>query len=208
MYLPEAFRQHDSEAIFDLAAAYPFATLVTAGPAGVQVSHLPLLARREGPVLRGHLARENPQVADLAAGTQALAIFHGPHGYVSPSVYVEAKPSVPTWNYAVAHVRGTPRVVSQGELRAILDETVARFDRTGWRLDESPEFLSRMLGAIEGFEIAVHSMEGKWKLSQNRPIEDREAVAAWFEGGRQAAPDLARMMRALLVGNTSERQKP
>ena len=226
MYVPDAFRQDDPRALFEHMSAYPFATLITsaapspspcpspspasasrsvsaaASAAELSVSHVPLLLDLDAatatgrPVLRGHLARENPQVGDLANGTEALAIFHGPHGYVSPSAYVDPRPSVPTWNYAVVHVRGRARLVGGPELRAILEGTVARFDTSSWRLDESPEFLDRMLGAIVGFEIAIEAVQGKWKLSQNRSPEDRRAVAAWLEGGDPSSQTLARTMRA------------
>ncbi len=195
------FRQDDPRLLFEHVSSYPFATLITQGKeGGVGASHLPLLFDARRSVLRGHLARENPQVADLELGTEALAIFHGPHGYVSPSAYVDAKPSVPTWNYAVVHARGPARLVGPTELRAILDETVARFDSSSWRLDESPEFLDRMLGAIAGFEIAIPpgGLQGKWKLSQNRSAEDRRAVVAWLEQNDETSRSLANVMRGSL----------
>jgi transcriptional regulator len=198
MYLPDAFRQAEPRLLFEHLSSHPFATLITQGNDGVGVSHVPLLVDAERRLLRGHLAQENPQVQDLASGRKALAIFHGPHGYVSPSVYLEAKPSVPTWNYAVVHVRGRPRLVGKAELRAILDDTVARFDSSSWRLDQSPEFLERMLGAIAGFEIAIEGLEGKWKLSQNRSPEDRRAVIAWLERGDDSSRALATLMAASL----------
>src|SRR5450432_532491 len=108
MYVPEAFRLDDRAALLAHAAAYPFATVITHGDDGVMASHLPILVDGAANVMRGHLARENPQLAHLAAGAAVLAIFHGPHGYVSPSVYT-AHPSVPTWNYVVVHARGRAR---------------------------------------------------------------------------------------------------
>jgi transcriptional regulator len=212
MYVPSAFRQTDRPAIFEHLFSYPFATLITAGRDGPEANHVPLIATPDQKLLRGHLARENPQVADLAAGQQALAIFHGPHGYVSPSVYVEPKPSVPTWNYAVVHVRGRARTVGTPELRAILDEMVSRFERPGspWKLDPDPEFQDRMLGAIVGFEIAIEVVDAKWKLSQNRSPEDRQAVISWLlakeEGGDSSNRALANAMQAAdaLTRNTPE----
>jgi transcriptional regulator len=200
MYVPAVFRQDDRGVLFEHVRSYPFATLITQGKTGLGVSHVPLLLHEGGEGerarLRGHLARENPQVADLELGGDALAIFHGPHAYVSPSVYLDEKPAVPTWNYAVVHARGPARVVGKSELRGILDDTVARFDSSSWRLDESPQFLEKMLAAVAGFEIAVDALEGKWKVSQNRPMEDRRAVADWLEGGDQSSRSLAKIMRA------------
>jgi transcriptional regulator len=197
MYVPAPFRQDDRRALVEHVRAYPFATFITFAT-GVSVSHVPLLLKEVGErtLLQGHLARENPQVADLERGGHALAIFVGPHGYVSPSVYLDAKPAVPTWNYAVVHARGSVRLVGKTALRAILDETVARFDSSSWRLDENPEFLDRMLGAVAGFEVTIEALEGKWKLSQNRPIEDRRAVADWFDSADgESGRALAKMMR-------------
>src|ERR1700722_1470284 len=110
MYIPAAFRLDDRAALLAHAATYPFATVITSGRGGIGISHLPLLIDADGKLLRGHVARENPQLDDFVAGVDTLAIFHGPHGYVSPSVYVDPH-GVPTWNYAVVHVRGRPRVV-------------------------------------------------------------------------------------------------
>jgi transcriptional regulator len=146
-------------------------------------------------VLRGHIARENPQREHFASGAVVLAIFHGPHGYVSPSVYAEPK-SVPTWNYVVVHAHGRARLVEdEPSLHAILDATVTRFDATGWRLTEDPDFLRRMLGAIVGFEIPIERLEGKWKISQNRPAGDVPGVIGWLEKGDDASRSLARLMR-------------
>ncbi len=199
MYVPEAFRSEDRAQLLLHAAAHPFATVIThvTGDEDVAVSHLPLLVDAHRNVLRGHLARENPQRAHLEAGADAMAIFHGPHGYVSPSVYVE-QPSVPTWNYVVVHARGRARIVDEQGLRAILDDTVARFDKTGWRPETDGAFLRAKLDAIAGFEIEIQQLEGKWKLSQNRSAEDQARVAAWLEGGDDSSRALAAIMRSRL----------
>jgi transcriptional regulator len=195
MYVPEHFREDDRETLLAHAAAHPFATVMTHGEGGVVVSHLPLLVDAGKNLLRGHLARANPQSAHFAAGMEALVIFHGPHGYVSPSIYAE-HPSVPTWNYAVVHVRGRARAVDEAALRQTLDDLVERFDRSGWKFRPPEDYARRMLGAIAGFEIAIQSLEGKWKLSQNRSAEDQGRVAAWFEGGGEPERALAALMRA------------
>jgi transcriptional regulator len=194
MYLPDAFRQDDRAALLALAAAYPFATVVTQGSGGVGVSHLPLCVDVARNVLRGHLARANPQLEHLVEGAEVLAVFHGPHGYVSPSVYLE-QPSVPTWNYVVVHAHGRARPVGEEGLRSILDESLARFDTTGWSLYTGEEFLRPMLEAIAGFEIDLDRVEGKWKLSQNRSPADQARVIAWLERGDDASRALAALMR-------------
>ena len=197
MYMPDIFRLDDHSSLLAQATAHPFATIITQGEGGLAVSHLPLLVDSGRDLLRGHLARENPQLAHLAAGAEALAIFHGPHGYVSPSVYAE-QPSVPTWNYVVVHARGRSHLVDESALREILDDMVERFDATGWRLLAPEEFVRAKLGAIAGFEIAVAHLEGKWKISQNRSLTDQASVVEWLERGDESSRALASLMRARL----------
>src|ERR1041384_1300314 len=191
MYLPEKFRLDDPAVLLAHARAHPFATVISHGEGGIAVSHLPLLV--EAGRLRGHLARLNPQFAQFEAGAEMVAVFHGPHAYVSPSVYAE-QPAVPTWNYVVVHATGRGRLTGERELRRTLDEQVALFDSTGWRFDPPEEYGRRMLAQIAGFEIAVDRLEGKWKLSQNRPAEDQQRVAAWLEQGDDAGRAVAALM--------------
>lgn len=208
MYVPDAFRNDERARLLAHALAYPFATVITgiaaattAGASqdegGVAVSHLPLLVDGPGNRLRGHLARENPQHAHFLAGAEALAIFHGPHGYVSPSVY-EEQPSVPTWNYVVVHARGRGRLVDERGLQSILDDTVAHFDKTGWRLEADEPFMRSKFAAIAGFEIEIRHLEGKWKVSQNRSPTDQARVVSWLEGGDDQSRALAEIMRSRL----------
>jgi transcriptional regulator len=195
MYLPDAFRQSDRAALLALAEAHPFATVITCGVRGIAVSHLPLCIDADRNVLRAHVARENPQLEDLTDGAEVLAVFHGPHGYVSPSVYTE-HPSVPTWNYVVVHAHGRVRRVDESGLRSILEETVSRFDATDWKLYTGAEFLRPMLDAIAGFEIHLERLEGKWKLSQNRSPSDQSRVVEWLDRGDDSSRALAALMRA------------
>jgi transcriptional regulator len=176
MYVPEVFRLDDRAALLAHIAAYPFATVITGDGGDLTVSHLPLLIDAAGKVLRG------------------LTIFHGPHGYVSPSVYVD-HPSVPTWNYAVVHARGRARIVDEDRLRAILDDTTTHFDKTGWRLPSDEQFVRSKLGAIAGFEVEIQQLEGKWKLSQNRSVTEQARVVAWLENGDDQSRALAALMR-------------
>ena len=195
VYLPEHFRIDDRASLLAHAAANPFATVLTQGQDGMVVSHLPLLVDAERGLLRGHLARENPQFVHLEAGAEALAIFHGPHAYISPSVYAK-HPSVPTWNYVVVHARGHARVVDEQALAAMLDDLVTRFDPTGWRFEPPDDYRRKMMGAIAGFEIPIEALEGKAKLSQNKSAEDRARVAGWLEHGGESSRALAVLMRA------------
>jgi transcriptional regulator len=195
MYLPSMFAQNDRAKLLAHARENPFATVITGPDGDIAVSHLPLLVDETRGVLRGHLARENPQHRHFARGTPALAVFHGPHGYVSPTGYLA--PGVPTWNYVVVHVRGPSRLLESPGLQSVLDDSVARFDSAGWRMDPKDEVLQKKLLAISGFEIDIAHLEGKWKLSQNRSPEERERVIAWLEKGDDASQATAALMREL-----------
>jgi transcriptional regulator len=202
VYLPPAFTEARPEILVELIERYDFALLVTHGAEGLVASHIPFLIERDGERLHlhGHLARPNPQVSDLARGGEVLAIFHGPHAYISPNWYASG-PSVPTWNYVDVHAYGTVQLVEDAEwLRRFLvrlsDRHEAR-NRVAWRMQDLPEaYVRTMLKGIIGFEIAVTRLEGKYKLSQNRPAADRPGVIAALES--QTDPEshaVARLMR-------------
>jgi transcriptional regulator len=202
MYMPPHFVEERPDIIADFIARHGFATLVTTGDAGLMASHLPLLyepdAGGHGRLL-GHLARNNPQVRDLAGGREALAIFQGPHAYVSPTWYA-TQPSVPTWNYAVVHAYGTAEAITDP---AAMNDLLDRLTRTyeagrepAWRLAEQPErYIAGMQRGIGAFAIAVTRLEAKFKLSQNRNEEDRRRVVAALDAADPASADVARLMR-------------
>lgn len=187
MYNPKHFRADDVAQMHDLIRRYSFAILVTQHEGAPFATHLPfLLDERRGPygTLLAHLARPNPQWRDLASGQEALAIFQGPHAYISPSWYGVA-PSVPTWNYAAVHAYGTARIVDDpAELRTMLarlvDENEARFEQP-WRMDLPEDYMDRMMRGVVGFEIAIARLEGKLKMSQNRSADDRRRVVEALE---------------------------
>ena len=190
MYIPPAFREDEPAALRRLILEHPFATLVTAGAPGLCASHVPILWAPEGGphgTLRGHLARANGQWQALETGEEVLAVFHGPHAYVSPAWY-EADLAVPTWNYAVVHAYGRPRLVTDEErFREMLEELVRAFEtpRTEpWSTANLPEdWLRGLMRGIVGFEIEVNRLEGKFKLGQNRPLADQQRVAARLAAG-------------------------
>src|SRR5687768_13776546 len=130
MYLPATFGETRRDVLFDFIETYGFATLISAGGIETQVSHVPLLLDRsggDGGRLIGHVARANPHWRAFDGAQTALAIFHGPHAYVSPSWYVTT-PSVPTWNYAVVHVYGRPRTLDAGGTREVLRRLVETYE--------------------------------------------------------------------------------
>src|SRR6266542_521282 len=152
--LPQPFASDDRTAIERLIHDYPFATLVTPSAREPLISHVPLLLEAEPPgTLIGHFARANPH-ARHAGEAESIAIFHGPHAYVSPSFYGEPAAAVPTWNYAVAHAYGTLEFADSAEqTRAIVDRLVERFESTReapWRLGLDPPRPAAMLRAIVG----------------------------------------------------------
>jgi transcriptional regulator len=206
MYRPAHFALPHDELTAFVGAAGP-AHLVTRGPEGLDASVVPmLLDPGVGPngALLGHLARANPQWRD-ASGRAALAIFTGPDAYVSPSMY-PTKPDdprvVPTWNYEVAHVHGRlvvhddPMWVEQ-LVRRLTDRHELGRDEP-WSVDDAPaEYIERMVRAIVGIEVVIDRIEGKRKLSQNRPEVDRVGVESALAAGPPADQAVAAAMRRL-----------
>ena len=182
VYLPKSFVAQDEAAVARLMREHPFATLITTTRDEPRVTHLPLLHRDDPSPhgsLIGHVARANPHWQLFGEGT-SLAIFHGPHAYVSPSWYVEPAVMVPTWNYAVVHVRGRVELVTaRDQTLAILRQLTERFESSRpapWRLQLTGAKLDAMVGAIVAFRMTVERVDAKFKLSQNRSAEDQERV--------------------------------
>jgi transcriptional regulator len=181
MYIPPDFAQHDLQALHAAIEEYNFATLISNVSDELTASHLPLLLDRRGGengTLLGHMAHANSQWRD-AAGQDVLAIFSGPHTYISPTWY-EASQVVPTWNYIAVHVYGRLELIDdEAEVKSLLARMVEIYEAgqpRPWRLSEPPEFIERMLRQIVAFRIPIRRLEGKWKLNQNRPAEQRERV--------------------------------
>ncbi len=197
LYVPSHFRVEDRDGLVAFMRAHAFATLVSSGAAGLHVSHVPILVDVAGDkvLLRGHVARANPQWEALEGAEHVTAIFHGPHAYVSPTWYV-THPSVPTWNYAAVHATGTARLVDEAELHEIVNELSAKYEagnKPPWKLSEQPaSYVSSMLGMIVGFEVEVDRIEGKFKLSQNRPVEIPRVIERLEASGEV---ELAALMR-------------
>lgn len=201
MYVPKHFSVEGRAALNALIRANPFGLLVGELEGSPFATHLPFLL--DGDRLLSHFARGNPHWKSIDGQTEMLAVFSGPHAYVSPRWY-ESKQAVPTWNYAAVHVYGAPRVIEDaGEVRALLDRLVTEYEGDAWSLDgRDADFTDRMSRGIVAFEIPVERIEGKFKLSQNRPAEDRRRVIAAFEApGDGENADLARLMRAALDGD-------
>jgi transcriptional regulator len=187
VYLPPAFTETRPAVLVAHIEQHDFGLLVSHGAAGLVASHIPFLVERRDEELHllCHLARPNPQVEELRQGGEALAIFSGPHAYVSPSWYADG-PSVPTWNYADVHAYGTVRLIEDEDwLRGLLNHLSDRHEAGSpapWRMQDLPEsYLKGMLKGIIGLDITVTRLEGKFKLSQNRPAADRPRVITALE---------------------------
>jgi transcriptional regulator len=192
LYVPSSFQVGDPETLADFIEAHGFATLITTSGGRPNVSHVPLVLDRAAGTLAGHLALANPHHRTFDGVTEALAIFHGPHGYISPAWY-RAAPAVPTWNYAVVHVRGRPKLVDAGRTRRIVERTVDQYESSRaepWSGELPEEYRERMLAGIVGFEMTIESIEGKFKLGQNRSLEDRRGMLA---GLRSEGPSAVRL---------------
>ncbi len=206
MYVPPHFAESDTVKLHDFLERYSFGLLVSQRDGLPFASHLPLLLDRKlGPhgTLIGHMARANPQWKEIA-GQSVLAVFRGPHAYISPSWY-EAEHVVPTWNYVAVHAYGMAELVEDHDgLLDIVRRSVAVYEATmprPWTLDASGTFVERMLTQIVGFRIPISKIEGKWKLNQNHPAERREKVIRALEArDSEDARAIAEMMRAMLPG--------
>jgi transcriptional regulator len=211
MYIPESFRVDDAKTVTAFMARYDFATLVTHSKDGsLLASHVPVLVRESeaGSVIVGHLARANPHWRFMNGNgngngngeSESLAIFHGPHGYISPTGYVTS-PAVPTWNYAVVHAHGKPRARGDAEfIRGVVIELTERYESSReprWDPAMVPaEFLDKLLGAIVGFEMPIVRLEAKFKLGQNRSAGDRNgSITSLEQDQAPAARELAEFMK-------------
>ena len=202
MYLPKRFENGDIELSFDLMKRNPFATVISVGESGEPfVSHLPLVAERENDrlVLYGHLARANPHAKLLERSGGVYVIFHGPHAYITPKWYVEN--DVPTWNYAVVHVRGACTMIADFKgITECLKKLTAHIEGgnpDGWKF-WLPEDLSDpavVEKSIVGFRIHAESIQSKLKLNQNRSEADREGV---ITGLKERRDDLSRGVLELM----------
>ena len=198
MYLSDHFRVDDVAQMRALMRAHPLAALISAGPAGLYGSHLPTVLKDEGDlgVIECHLARANPHCKELAAVREALVIFQGPEGYITPNWYAtkaETGKVVPTWNYAVVHAYGRPEVKEDAVwLRRHVDELTAQQEKAEvrpWEVSDAPErYIEVMLRGIIGVRFVITRLVGKWKMSQNREMPDRAGVMEGL-GQRHAGDD-------------------
>ena len=196
MYTPPYFAMNDAARIAEFLRANSFGVLISFADGELCATHLPFLYDAEQNALFAHMARANPAWRDLE-GQSALAVFSGPHAYVSPSWYGEPE-SVPTWNYAAVHVSGTCSLLEDGgQLAALLHRTVRFYEPGSALLSQADEpFYRGMMKGIVGFRIDIARIEGKAKLSQNKSEVVRGRVLEHLAKSDDAgAQGVARLMR-------------
>ncbi|RIW38295.1 FMN-binding negative transcriptional regulator [Bacillus salacetis] len=179
MFIPKDFKVEDQQRLLQFIENNSFGILFSHDEDGPHATHLPfILKNADTPELIGHMAKANPQWNNID-GKKVLAVFSGPHSYISASWYKEKK-NVPTWNYIAVHVKGTIEIFTEEEeLMSILQQSVDFYEKgfeTPWEMENEPETVSRLLNGIVGFRIKIDSIEGKWKLNQNKSTENKEEV--------------------------------
>jgi transcriptional regulator len=185
MYTPRHYRLEDDAAIRAMIARWPFATVATVLDGEPIATHIPVLM--EGDHLVGHVARPNPVWRAIAGGAKALAIFHGPHAYVSPAWYTEPRGEVPTWNYGAIHVTGRGIVFEDRErLQALVDRLTAHFDPNGFRVDWEDRRVSSAAGIVGIGSRWIASRQGE--AHQNKTLEDRRRVVQALDHWSRTSP--------------------
>jgi transcriptional regulator len=211
VYLPAHFQESRPDVLRDFVTRHPLATLVANTAQGLTANYLPMLwlpgpegngeALSEG-VLRGHIARANALWRQVEQGAQVLTLFSGAQHYISPNWYPSKHVDgrvVPTWNYATVQIHGTVRFIEDTVwLRALVEELTRIHERSqpvAWKPADAPlDYIEKMLHAIVGVEIGVTRVEGKFKGSQNRAMEDRERVATALRTEGVAAASLSELV--------------
>lgn len=206
MYCPRHFEETDPSILHSLISSHPLGTWVMQTDGQLLVNHVPFLLdpqRGEHGTLVGHVARANPVWQSAAGKSPAVVVFQGPHTYISPSWYPgkhEHGNVVPTWNYAVVHAHGQALAMHDKDwLRAHvsqLTDTHEAGEAIPWQVsDASDSFIDKMLGGIVGIEIPIQSLEGKWKVSQNKAMPDRAGTVAGLAARTQpASQEMAKMV--------------
>ena len=192
MYIPKLFRNENDEEIKQFLIENSFGILVSANRSEILATHIPLELdqnKNEEWVLQGHIAKGNPQWKHFNTGQKVLAIFNGPHAYVSSSWYDHV--NVPTWNYIAVHISGTIKILEGEELYHHLNKLVDKYEKNSAEpvsMNKMPkEFVQREIKGIVGFEIRIESINAKKKLSQNRNEKDYNNIVTKLEERSDAA---------------------
>ncbi|NYT61467.1 FMN-binding negative transcriptional regulator [Alcaligenaceae bacterium] len=217
MYTPSAFELTDFNLQQQVIHNYPLGTLIAQGASGLAATHLPFLfdsiGGQQSGLLQAHIAKTNTEFSLFPDNTPVLAVFQGPHAYISPSWYPTKASTggkaVPTWNYVAVHVHGTLSVKADPAwLLQHLEKQTKRYELGRlhpWSLSDSPaDYMKTMLDHIVGLEISITRIEGKAKLSQNRPLVDQKSVIQALNNPSEPAigsvfnQEIARLMQQRL----------
>ncbi|APA70387.1 FMN-binding negative transcriptional regulator [Janthinobacterium sp. 1_2014MBL_MicDiv] len=214
MYTPSSFREERLEVLHGLIQAHPLGALVRHGADGLSADHLPFEIGAPTPdapfgILRAHVARANPLWRAAGGDAACMVIFQGPHAYITPAWYAEKQHSgkeVPTFNYAVVHAHGPLRAIDDAAwLLGLVERLTARHETgqaTPWRVSDAPAaYIDKLLKAIVGIEIPLTRLTGKWKLGQNRSMQDQASMAHGLAADNQ--PGAARALGALIAANVT-----
>lgn len=211
MYVPKHFEETDIAVLHALMRAHPLGAWVTIGDGELLANHIPFLlddSRGEQGTLMAHVARANPVWRSFSKEVASVVIFQGAQGYITPSWYPGKAADgkvVPTWNYAVVHARGMPRVIEDREW--LLAHVSAQTDlreagqpgsptSKPWKVSDAPaDYIDSMLRGIVGIEIPIDTLVGKWKVSQNRTVADQQGVVAGLtERGDESSAAMAALV--------------
>lgn len=187
MYSPKKFEHNDNESMLEFMRAHPFASLVCNNLNGLNAEHIPFWVRTNDEsktVLCAHIAKANPLWQELQNGAAVLVLFQGTNSYISPNWYPSKKNDsrvVPTWNYTAVHARGSIQFIHDSQwLLSLLNDLTDSHEQNQeqpWKVSDAPTgFIEKQLPAIVGIEIEVNDLLGKFKLSQNQSVENRQGV--------------------------------
>jgi len=196
LYIPEAHRVTERPLLHDFMDEYPFVDLITSAD-GLRITHIPVIVDRKTGVygrILGHISRQNAQHQAFDGQQTGVIVFRGPHGYISPSWYGKTD-VVPTWNFAVVHAKGKlSPITEKSSLRELLSKLIDKFEsqqNSTYDFAKLPDtYISAMMGGIVGFEMLIESLEGKFKLGQERNETDRQGILEHLRQAKRSEPSL------------------
>ena len=199
MFTPKIYQNNDLASIHEFIRKNGFGILISQAEGKIWATHIPLVLSPDGSKLSGHISKANKQWKDFESESEVLAIFSGPHTYISSSWYDHQ--NVPTWNYQAAHVYGTVRIIENDELYESLDQLVTKYEQASENpvsLETmTPDYVRREMKGIVGFEVAITRIESTNKLSQNRDDKNHERIVNELEKrGDTGSKEIAGLMKA------------
>lgn len=203
MYIPELYRNENRAAITDFLQKNSFGILVNQTDGKLWATHIPMLLvvnDSGNEVLQGHISKENPQWKSFKTDNKILAIFSGPHAYISSSWYDHD--NVPTWNYGAVHIYGTVKILEESDALQSLKTLVDKYEATSenpTRIEELSKKTMRQVRGIVAFEIAISEIQAVHKMSQNRDEKNyANIINALEKTGKPAETEVAKIMKCPL----------